>query len=928
MTDKLLLIDGHSIMSRAFYGIPELTNSQGLHTNAVYGFLNILFKVLDEEQADHLAVAFDLHEPTFRHKMFDGYKGTRKPMPEELHEQIPVIQDVLKSMHVPILTKAGYEADDLLGTVAKRAQSQGVEVTIVSGDRDLLQLSDEHIKICLPKTAKGVTTVYNYYPEDVIKEWNVTPTEFIDLKALMGDTSDNIPGVAGLGPKSAEWIIERYHTIEAAYDAARSGDPEFKVPRKPKAAQMLIDEWDNAKMSKVLVTINIDAPIDFEYSDAEAKDMFNEESFELIKKLELKSLVKRFDVTSLKLDHQERIDLGLVKVVTDPYMAKVVFKDAVSEGGAGFAIVCASETIETASGQMEMVFEDPDETADNKVSGTQDTADLFFALNNKRYYRFHGFDWKQELKALALKDGVNLYTMNLKSQLYDCDFSPESHVYDLSLGAYVINPLKETYTYEDLARDFMSLTLPSERELKDRFKAIAGEKKRTGDKGADTDENAPVLDTVWDTVAAYTAIVSQGSFKAVIEKLQELQEFELYRDIEMPLVYTLYNMQVAGILVDKQALLDYGEELRAGIDQLQKRIYEEAGVEFNINSPKQLGEILFEKMGLKGGKKTKTGYSTAADVLEKLAEDNEIVADILNYRTLSKLNSTYAEGLLGYIKQDGRIHGEFNQMVTATGRISSTNPNLQNIPIRTELGRRFRKVFVPAHGCIFIDADYSQVELRILASLSGDPKLISAYKDAKDIHAVTASQVFHVPLEEVTPQLRRNAKAVNFGIVYGISAFGLSEGLSISRNEAKEYIERYFMTYPDVKKYLDGEVEFAHEHGYIKTIFGRRRPVPDINASNFMRRSFSERVAMNSPIQGAAADIMKKAMNEVDRALREGGFKARIVVQVHDELLIEAPVEEKDRVKELLIEKMQNAAELRVLLVADANEGYNWDEAH
>ncbi len=926
MSDKLLLIDGHSIMSRAFYGIPELTNSQGLHTNAVYGFLNILFKVLDEEQADHLAVAFDLHEPTFRHKMFDAYKGTRKPMPAELHEQIPVIQEVLQAMHIPILTKGGYEADDLLGTVAKRSQARGVEVTIVSGDRDLLQLSDEHIKICLPKTSKGVTTVYNYYPADVHNEWNVTPTEFIDLKALMGDSSDNIPGVAGLGPKSAEWIIDKYHTIEAAHDAAVSGDPEFKVPRKPKAAQMLIDEWENAKMSKVLATINIDSPIEFSYDDAKVEDMFNEESFELIKKLELKSLIKRFDVSSLKLDHQEKIDLNRIKDVSDPYMAKVVFKDAASEGCAGFAIVHKSEIAETSSGQMEMVFSDSDEGADAETEAG-DTVELYFALNNKRYYRFHGFDWAKELKTLSLQDGVCLYTMNLKSQLYDCEFSPESNVYDLSLGAYVVNPLKDTYTFEDIARDFMSLTLPSEKELRDQFKALSGSKKNAA-KDSDSVKDASLLSTVEDTVAAYTAIVSQGAFKAVMDKLEELEELKLYKEIEMPLVYTLYNMQVAGILVDKQALLDYGTELRAGIDELQERIYEEAGEEFNINSPKQLGEILFVKKGLKGGKKTKSGYSTAADVLEKLAEDNKMVRDILDYRTLSKLNSTYAEGLLGYIRSDGRIHGEFNQMVTATGRISSTNPNLQNIPIRTELGRRFRKVFVPAPGCVFIDADYSQVELRILASLSGDPKLISAYKDARDIHAVTASQVFHVPLEEVTDQLRRNAKAVNFGIVYGISAFGLSEGLSISRNEAKEYIERYFMTYPDVKKYLDGEVAFAHEHGYIKTIFGRRRPVPDINASNFMRRSFSERVAMNSPIQGAAADIMKKAMNDVDRALRDGGFKSRIVVQVHDELLIEAPLEEKDKVKDLLVEKMQNAADLAVLLVADANLGYNWDEAH
>ena len=906
LTDKILLIDGHSIMSRAFYGIPELTNSQGLHTNAVYGFLNILLKVLDQEQADHLAVAFDVHEPTFRHKMFDAYKGTRKPMPPELHEQIPLMQEVLRSMHIPLLMKGGYEADDLLGTIAKRCQKEGVEVTIVSGDRDLLQLADEKIKICLPKTAKGVTTVYNYYPDDVVKEWGVTPLEFIDLKALMGDTSDNIPGVPGLGPKSAEWIITKYHTIEAAHEAALAGDPEFKVPRKPKAAQMLIDEWASATLSKTLATICIDAPIDFDYDDARVENMFNADSFEFVKRLELKSLLKRFDVSSLDLAAEQKLDLSGLKEVDDPYMARIAFRDAASEGRAGFAIA---------------------------------GKELYFALDGDRSYHFYGFDWQEELRALAEKDGVQLYTMNLKQALYHCAFAPESHVYDLALAAYVINPLKDSYSYEDLARDFMGLTLPSEKELRDDLKdrphcpnPFTEDEANAGDgaqvAGFNTDADGSCADPVACTMAAYSAIVALRSAKKIFAKLEELEERTLYEEIEMPLVYTLYDMQRAGILVDKQALVDYGVELRAGIEALQARIYAEAGEEFNINSPKQLGEILFGKLGMKGGKKTKSGYSTAADVLEKLAEDHEIVADILNYRTLSKLNSTYAEGLLNYIQADGRIHGEFNQMVTATGRISSTNPNLQNIPVRTELGRRFRTVFVPKPGCVFIDADYSQVELRILASLSGDAKLIAAYKDASDIHAVTASQVFHVPLEEVTPELRRNAKAVNFGIVYGISAFGLSEGLSISRSEAKEYIERYFAAYPDVKKYLDGEVAFAHEHGYVKTIFGRRRPVPDINASNFMRRSFSERVAMNSPIQGSAADIMKKAMNEVNRALRAGGYESRIVLQVHDELLIEAPVAEQEAVKSLLIDKMQHAVDLAVELVADANVGMNWELAH
>lgn len=898
MADKILLIDGHSIMSRAFYGIPELTNSQGLHTNAVYGFLNILLKVLDQEEADHLAVAFDVHEPTFRHKMFEGYKGTRKPMPPELHEQIPLMQDVLRAMHIPLLMKGGYEADDLLGTVAKRCQKEGVEVTIVSGDRDLLQLADTHIKICLPKTAKGVTTVYNYYPEDVEKEWKVTPLEFIDLKALMGDTSDNIPGVPGLGPKSAEWIIMKYHTIEAAHEAALAEDPEFKVPRKPKAAQMLIEEWESAALSKTLATIDTNSPVDFDYEDARVEGMFNEEAYQLVKRLELKSLLKRFDVSNLDLSSEKTLNLSNLKDVDDPYMARIVFQDAATEGEAGFAIV-------------------------------EDT--LYFALKGERYYHFYGFDWQEELKALSKKDGVKLSTMNLKQALYHCAFAPGSHVYDLALAAYVINPLKESYSYEDLARDFMGVNLPSEKELREEQRAQ--EEARTANPFVDDGAAAPESEggeekTISGTMAAYTAIVALESAKRVFDRLEELEERALYEDIEMPLVYTLYDMQVAGILVDKQALLDYGVELRAGIEQLQARIYEEAGEAFNINSPKQLGEILFGKLGLKGGKKTKSGYSTAADVLEKLAEDHEIVADILNYRTLSKLNSTYAEGLLPFIQADGRIHGEFNQMVTATGRISSANPNLQNIPIRTELGRRFRTVFVPKPGCVFIDADYSQVELRILASLSGDAKLIAAYQNASDIHAVTASQVFHVPLEAVTPELRRNAKAVNFGIVYGISAFGLSEDLSITRSEAKEYIERYFAAYPDVKKYLDGEVAFAHEHGYVKTIFGRRRPVPDINASNFMRRSFSERVAMNSPIQGSAADIMKKAMNEVNRALRAGGYQSRIVLQVHDELLIEAPEAEQEAVKALLIEKMQHAVDLAVELVADANVGKNWEAAH
>ncbi len=872
---RLLLIDGHSILSRAFYGIPELTNSEGLHTNAVYGFLNILMKVLDTEGADYLAVAFDVHAPTFRHKLYEAYKGTRKPMPPELHEQVPLIQDMLRSMKVPILSMEGFEADDILGTAAALAVKQGLEVTIVSGDRDMLQLAAEHVKISIPKTAKGQTEIYSYYPKDVKAEWGVTPEEFIDLKALMGDSSDNIPGVPGMGPKTAQWIIEKYHCIEDAIEHAL--DPDFKVPRKPKAGQELLDHKESAVLSKTLARIKTDVPIEFRPEEAGTLEMFNEDSLAMVRRLEFKSFLKRFEESLKSLpDSRRDMELPEWKAVSDAYMAKIAFMDAGRQGCAAFSL-CEGASGEGASG------------GDGPV--------LFFATADGRLYRFQGFDFSTPLRELSAN--ADLFTLNLKEQLYGLSLEPDGRVWDLALAAYLINPLKDAYGYESLAGDFLKEDVPTEKELADQEKACA-----------------------------YGAVTALRCRDVVFAKLRELGEWELYREIEMPLVYTLYDMQKEGVLANRQALLDFGKELREGIERLTGEIYRECGEEFNINSTQQLGHILFEKMGLRGGRKTKTGYSTAADVLEKLSGEYKVVDDILQYRTLSKLNSTYAEGLLSCISEDGRIHGKFNQMVTATGRISSTDPNLQNIPVRTELGRRFRRIFEAKPGHVFLDADYSQVELRILASLSGDEKLIDAYRHADDIHAVTASQVFHVPLSEVTPQLRRNAKAVNFGIVYGISAFGLSEGLSISRKEAKEYIERYFETYPGVKRFLDEQVAFAREHGYVTTIFGRRRPVPDIKSSNFARRSFGERVAMNSPIQGAAADIMKKAMNAVNRTLRSGGYQARIVLQVHDELLVEAPESEAKDVLKLLVECMQGAANMNVPLLADAKEGRNWEEAH
>lgn len=864
--EKLLLIDGHSILSRAFYGVPFLNNKEGIPTNGIYGFLNILFKEIELEETEHVAVAFDLPKPTFRHKLFPEYKGTRKGMPEELKEQVPLLQELLRKMNMPLLMMEGFEADDILGTIAKQMQEQGKEVVVVSGDRDLLQLSDEHIKISIPKTSKGETKVYSYYPKDVEEEWGVSPLEFIDLKALMGDSSDNIPGVPGMGEKTATWIIQKYKSIEEAY--AHAEDPEFKVPRKPNAGKDLKEHYDLAKLSKELATINTKVPITLNFSDCKWENYANPESNDLIRKWEFRSLYSRFEETGKSAE--KKLSLPDWKDVEDPYLAKIAFKDAKKQKSAGIFL--------------------QKEKADEELY-------FYLCLSDSRLYRMPLSLCEEELKAL-LQEG-EYFTLQLKDQYHLWEGFLEGKIHDLSLGAYLLNPLKDSYGYDDLARDYMDMVLPGRKELQ-----------------SSSEEGL------------YSAFVSKLAADKIFQELKATEQWELYTDVEEPLVPVLFRMEKAGILVDKKALLSYGEELKKKIAELQEEIYAMSGEEFNINSPQQLGVILFEKMQIPGGKKTKTGYSTAVDVLEKLQEDYPIVGKIMEYRTYSKLNSTYAEGLSNYVGEDQRIHGSFQQMVTATGRLSSTEPNLQNIPIRTEMGRVFRSVFIPKEGSVFLDADYSQVELRLLASLSKDEKLIEAYRKDADIHRVTASEVFHVPLDSVTPELRRNAKAVNFGIVYGISAFGLSEGLSISRQEAKEYIERYFATYPKVKEYLDGEVAFAKEHSYVKTLFGRRRPLPEIHASNFMRRSFSERVAMNAPIQGTAADIIKKAMVLVDQRLQEKQCKSRIVLQIHDELLLEVEKEELDTVKEILVSAMENVVSLPVPLIVEATVGNNWDEAH
>ena len=877
--EKLVLIDGHSILNRAFYGVPELTNSEGLHTNAVFGFLNIMFKILEEEEADHLAVAFDLPEPTFRHKMYEGYKGTRKPMPQELAEQVPLMKDVLISMGIPIMTLAGYEADDILGTLAKKNAAAGAEVSIVSGDRDLLQLADTHIKIRIPRTSKGTTVVKDYYPEDVKAEYQVTPIEFIDVKALMGDQSDNIPGVPSIGEKTATSLIAAYGSIENAYAHLS----EIKPPRAQKA---LGEHYDMAQMSKELAAICIDCPIAFSYEDMEIGNLYTQEAYEYMKRLEFKSILARFDAGAMDgLRAEEHF-----RTVTDFSEAEAVFEKAGKAGRLGFQLIVENGQI----GAVSLCF------------GEEDC----YAVSAQGFLTAGYLG--QKVEELAKGEGKTV-TLNLKSQLPFLNLEEECRIMDAAVAGYLLNPLKDTYDYDDLARDYLGLTVPSKEDL-------LGKKAMAGQMLLDGQEKAGIC-------ICYMGYIAWKSAEVLETKLKEMDMWQLFTQVEMPLLYSLYHMERAGIRVEKERLKEYGDNLKVQIDSLEKEIHQLAGEEFNINSPKQLGEILFEKMKLPHGKKTKTGYSTAADVLEKLAPDHPVIRKILDYRQLTKLNSTYAEGLYGFIRDDGRIHGTFNQTITATGRISSTEPNLQNIPVRMELGRQIRKIFVPEDGYTFVDADYSQIELRVLAHMSGDERLIDAYRQAQDIHAITASQVFHIPLEEVTPLQRRNAKAVNFGIVYGISAFGLSEDLSISRKEAVDYIDKYFETYPAVKAFLDKQVEDGKKNGYVETMFKRRRPIPELKSGNFMQRSFGERVAMNSPIQGTAADIMKIAMIEVDRELRRKELKSRIVLQVHDELLVEAWKPELEQVKEILETKMRGAADLQVALEVEACQGESWYDA-
>lgn len=895
---KLLLIDGHSILNRAFYGVPDLTNSAGLHTNAVYGFLNMLFKVMEEEKPDYLLIAFDLKEKTFRHKMFEAYKGTRKPMPEELHQQVPVIKQVLAAMNITIVTKAGYEADDILGTLAFQAEKAGLEVTIMSGDRDLLQLATKKIKISIPKTKKGVTEIENYYWDNVIDLYSVNPREFIDVKALMGDASDNIPGVTGIGEKTASKIIAQYHSIENAYEHIEELTPN-------KARLSLQAEYDIAKLSKTLATIDTQVPLDISYKDGEIKDIYNDASYEEISKLEFKSILAKFNKNGVVAN--ETVDLdSLTKEIKDLNAFNKMIKEIKDKELIGIDLI----DIKPEENQQ-LTFDFISEPVEDTIFGSIFDGKTLYIIDSSKIDKNSSKEVTAQLKNVL--ETQKLAVFGLKNILKIIDFKDNNNILDCEIGGYLLNPLKDKYFYEDICRDYLKYTLKSREELIGKADYSTVYK---------NDRHNLIMLTSCNSFVAYKG------YKVLLSELKNNGMEELYYNIELPLIYSLNRMEKEGIRLDATSLREYGLMLKESIEKLEKDIYTQCNVEFNINSPKQLGEVLFEKMGLKGGKKTKTGYSTSAEVLEKLKEENPVIKDILEYRQLTKLKSTYADGLINYVEADGRIHGTFNQTITATGRISSTEPNLQNIPIRMPLGSLIRKVFIPKENCVFVDADYSQIELRILAHMSEDESLIEAYNSGMDIHSITASKVFNVPLEQVTKQQRSNAKAVNFGIVYGMSAFGLSQDLSISRKEATEYINQYFETYPKVKEYLDNIVAFAKEKGYVKTLFGRKRPIPELKSSNFMQKSFGERIAMNSPIQGTAADIMKIAMINVDKRLQQENMKSRIVLQVHDELLVEAYKDEVDKVSEILSQEMSNAANLSVNLDVDVNVGDNWLEAH
>lgn len=849
---KLMILDGNSVVNRAFYGVRPLNAPDGTPTNAVYGFLAILQKLFEGEAPDSLCVAFDLPAPTFRHEMYEGYKAQRKPMPEELAVQMPLLKETLDAMHIRRLEAAGWEADDVLGAVSAICEKSGWACEIVTGDKDSFQLITETTSVLHVKSRMGQTETILYDRARFEEEYGFAPPLMVDLKALMGDASDNIPGVPGIGEKTALDLVRRYGRVADIYAGLDGLDIKDSVRKKLAAGR------ESAEMSYTLATISREAPVELKPEDASWSRDFGPELYAVLDRLGFRRFIEKWGLAPAPEAVQEAESRAM------PELSALTAQEAEAR-------IRAAETLGLAL------------PGDDLDSLSLCDGEAIFTLNwgelGEDYNRLLRLVFSPEVKKSAhgVKDLMGLALAE--------GLGTEGFVFDTELAAYVLDPTESGYDLGKLTKRYLGAELPEAR----------------------------------------AALELMAPMRA---KLAENGAEKLYFDIELPLCQVLAEMERAGFLVDRKALADFGESLTAGIDALQRGIWELAGHEFNINSPKQLGEVLFDELMLPAGKKTKTGWSTNADILEKLIGKHPIIGDILEYRMLTKLKSTYADGLLKVISTDGRIHTNFRMTVTATGRLSSTEPNLQNIPVRRELGAQIRRMFVAAPGCVLVDADYSQIELRLLAHISGDETMQNAFKSGEDIHAVTASQVFGLPLAEVTPAQRSSAKAVNFGIVYGISAFSLAQDIKVSPAEARAYIDAYMQKYHGVREYMDRVIAEAKERGYVETLFGRRRPVPELKASNFNTRSFGERVARNMPIQGTAADIIKLAMVNVRRRLRAEGLEARLILQVHDELIAECPEREAERVAALLEEEMERAVTLSVPLTAEAHSGHSWAEAH
>ncbi len=877
---KLMVLDGNSIVNRAFYGVRPLTTREGLHTNAVFGFINILQRFLDTENPDALCVAFDRREPTFRHLSDPGYKAKRHGMPEELHQQMPLVKDVLAAMNIPCYDLAGYEADDLIGTISRRCEGSGWDCVIVTGDRDALQLITDRTRVMLVSSKMGQTVTKNMDEAAFREQYGFAPKSLIDCKALMGDSSDNIRGVAGIGEKTAMELIQRYGTLDNLYDALPN------IEAKPAAIRKLTEGEGDARHSYFLAAIETNAPLDFSPADALRKE-WSAELYHIFLKLEFTKFIDKYGLTP---------PADSPAVVSDaPRHETVVECPATDEDAerllklwraAEFVTVCALPDLSVLAVEC-------------------DTDEHHAVTAILRTDRFGG-DWDGLLRGLFSAE-ISKISHNVKDLIRAAlqqGITAAGFTYDTALAAYLLDATASGYDLDALFMAYCGAELPEAVHLKaEAFSPL-------GDSAA---EEA--------SLCAYCSAIA-AVYEATAPKLSELGMDSLLCDMELPLCPVLAEMEVNGFRVDGAALADFGESLRARIGALEEEIHALAGEAFNVNSPKQLGLILFEKLQLPHGKKTKTGWSTNADILDKLRTEHPIVAKVLEYRHLAKLNSTYAEGLLKAVESDGRIRTRFQMTVTATGRLSSSEPNLQNVPTRTEVGREIRRLFIPDEGNVLVDADYSQIELRILAHMAGDTVMQEAFLSGQDFHSATAARVFHT--EEVTPALRSRAKAVNFGIIYGMSAFSLSQDIDVTVAEAKEYMDRYFDTYQGVHQYMTDVVEKGRECGYVATLYGRRRPLPELRSANHIQRAFGERVALNMPIQGTAADIMKKAMIRVHRALKEADLQARLIMQVHDELIVECPRHEAEAVAALLRREMEDVATLAVPLIAEAHWGSDW----